>query len=188
VTLCTYAGLYGNISFCQPTPCLSFASFNSLVYLLGDPSSFAHGANIHPLSSLVSYQLSSPCCLTHPEGTPQIKLHIYIDDINNISCLVWYIYVYIKFDGAARQRRRGSGGGFPAQRQPGCSANRKEACGVVCAVAQAAGVAMAVVARCSGWRRLVRRLARPPVKRTGALVMPQEWSQHFIAIIFTCFY
>jgi hypothetical protein len=51
-------------------------------YLLGDPSSFARGANIHPLSSLVSYQLYSPCWLTHPEGTPQIKLHIYIDDIN----------------------------------------------------------------------------------------------------------
>jgi hypothetical protein len=54
-------------------------------YLLGDPSSFARGANIHPLTSLVSYQLSSPCCLTHPEGSPQIKLHIYIEDINNIS-------------------------------------------------------------------------------------------------------
>jgi hypothetical protein len=61
------------------------------VYLLGDPSSFARGANTHPLSSLVSYQLFSPCCLTHPGSTPQIKLHIYIDNINNISCPVWYV-------------------------------------------------------------------------------------------------
>jgi hypothetical protein len=70
--------------FCQPTPYFPFASSNSLVYLLGDPSSFARGVIIHPLSSLVRYQLSSPCCLTHPEGTPQTKLHIYTDDINNI--------------------------------------------------------------------------------------------------------
>ncbi len=62
-----------------------FAPFVFPVYLLGDSSSFAHGANIYPLSSLVSYQLFSPCCLTHLEGTPQINLHIYIDDINNIS-------------------------------------------------------------------------------------------------------
>jgi hypothetical protein len=50
-------------------------------HLLGDPSSYACGANIHPLLSLVSYQLFSPCCLTRPEDIPQIKLHIYIDDI-----------------------------------------------------------------------------------------------------------
>jgi hypothetical protein len=54
---------------------------NILFYLLGDPSSYTRGANIHPLSSLVSYQLFSPCCLTRPEETPQIKLHIYIDNI-----------------------------------------------------------------------------------------------------------
>ncbi len=38
------------------------------VYLLGDPYSFARGANIHPLLSLVSYQLFSPCFLTHPKA------------------------------------------------------------------------------------------------------------------------
>jgi hypothetical protein len=54
-------------------------------YLLEDPFSCARDVNIHLPSSLVSYQLSSPCCLTHPEDTPQIKLHIYIDNINNIS-------------------------------------------------------------------------------------------------------
>jgi hypothetical protein len=59
---------------------------NNPVYLLGDPSSFARGANTHPLLSLAGYQLFSPCCLAHPKGTPQIKSHIYIDDINNISC------------------------------------------------------------------------------------------------------
>jgi hypothetical protein len=85
MALCIYADSYGNIYFCQPTPCFPIASLNSLVNLLGDPSSFARGANIHPLSSLVSYQLSFPCCFTHPEGTPQIKLNIYIDGTNNIS-------------------------------------------------------------------------------------------------------
>jgi hypothetical protein len=62
-----------------------FASFDSPIYLIGDPSSFARGVNVLTLSSLVSYQLFSPCGLTYPKGTPQIKLHIYIDEINNIS-------------------------------------------------------------------------------------------------------
>jgi hypothetical protein len=84
--------------FCQPIPSPPLASFNPSyticppVYLLGDPSYFARGANTHPLLPLVGYQLSSPCCLTHPEGTPQIKLHIYIDNINNISRPGWYNY------------------------------------------------------------------------------------------------
>jgi hypothetical protein len=66
------------LSLIYPTP---LACTNPSFYLLVDSSSYAHGANIHPLLSLVSYQLFSPCCLTHPEDTPQIKLHIYIDDI-----------------------------------------------------------------------------------------------------------
>ncbi len=74
----------------RPLPPLAFSiplspSFVFPVTYLGDPSSFARGANIHPLSSLVSYQLFSPYYLTHPEGTPQITLHIYIDDINNMA-------------------------------------------------------------------------------------------------------
>jgi hypothetical protein len=40
-----------------------------LFYLLGDPSFSNHGANIHPLSSLASNQLLTPCCLTLPEDT-----------------------------------------------------------------------------------------------------------------------
>jgi hypothetical protein len=59
---------------------LPFAHINRSCYLLGDTSSYAFGANIHLLSSLVSYQLFSPCCLTHPKDILQIKLHIYIDD------------------------------------------------------------------------------------------------------------
>ncbi len=47
-----------------------------------------------PPSSVVSYQLFSPCSLTHPEDTPQIKLHIYKDDIN-ISQSVWYKYIIL---------------------------------------------------------------------------------------------
>ncbi len=60
---------------------LPLEGINHPLCLLRDPSSYARGANIHPLSSLASYQLFSPCCLTHPEDTAQIKLHIYIDDI-----------------------------------------------------------------------------------------------------------
>jgi hypothetical protein len=41
-----------------------------LFYLLGDPSFSVRGANIHPLLSLASSQLLTPCCLTHPEDTP----------------------------------------------------------------------------------------------------------------------
>jgi hypothetical protein len=44
---------------CSPTP---------LFYLLGDPASFARGANSHPLLPLVCYQLFSPCCFTHPKA------------------------------------------------------------------------------------------------------------------------
>ncbi len=58
-----------------------FARISRSLYLLGDPSSCARGANIHPLLSLVSYQLFPPCYLTRPKVTPQIKLHIYIDVI-----------------------------------------------------------------------------------------------------------
>ncbi len=43
-------------------------------------------------STLVPGLLSTvlPLLLRPPQGTPQIKLHIYIDDINNISRPVWY--------------------------------------------------------------------------------------------------
>jgi hypothetical protein len=40
------------------------------LYFLGDLSFDDCGENIHPLSSMFSYQLSLPCCLTHPEDTP----------------------------------------------------------------------------------------------------------------------
>ncbi len=41
-------------------------------------------------STLVPGLLSTahPLLLHPPQGIPWIKLHIYIDDINNISCLV----------------------------------------------------------------------------------------------------
>jgi hypothetical protein len=47
-----------------------FAWTNRPLYLLGDPFSYDCGAIIRPLSSLVSYQLPFPCCLTYPEDTP----------------------------------------------------------------------------------------------------------------------
>ncbi len=58
------------LSLIYPAP---LACTNPYLYLLGDPFSYICGANIHPLSSLVSYQLFSPCCLTRPKDTPQIK-------------------------------------------------------------------------------------------------------------------
>ncbi len=43
-----------------------FERINPLFYLLGDPSFGDRGANIHPLSSLVSDQLLTPSFLTLP--------------------------------------------------------------------------------------------------------------------------
>ncbi len=56
-------------------------------YLLEDPSFGDRGANIHPLSSLVGDQLPTSCFLTLPEDTPQITLHVYIDNITTSATL-----------------------------------------------------------------------------------------------------
>ncbi len=45
------------------------------------------GVNIHPLLSLVGDQLPTPCFLTLPEDTPQLTLHVYIDDITTSATL-----------------------------------------------------------------------------------------------------
>jgi hypothetical protein len=95
MTICTHTHTFSDVSSCWPTPCPPLCFIQSLLY--NPPSClltwrslfFALGANTHPLLSLVGYQLFSPCCLTHPKGTPHIMLHIYIDDIN-ISRPVWY--------------------------------------------------------------------------------------------------
>ncbi len=63
------------------------AQVNSHFYLLGDPSSDDHVANVHPPSSLVSDQLLTPCCLTLPVDTPRFMLHVYIDDITTSATL-----------------------------------------------------------------------------------------------------
>jgi hypothetical protein len=58
----TLAPIFGiPIPLCmnQPFPLLTWRSLFNI-----------RDANTHPLSSLVSYQLSLPCCLTHPEDTP----------------------------------------------------------------------------------------------------------------------
>jgi hypothetical protein len=55
-----------------------------IFYLLGDPSFDDRGANVHPLSSLVSDQLFTPCFLTLPNPSrrhPWFMLHVYSDDI-----------------------------------------------------------------------------------------------------------
>jgi hypothetical protein len=57
---------------------------NPLYYLLGDPSFGDRGANVHPLSPLVSGQLFTPCFLTLPNPSqrhPWFMLHVYRDDI-----------------------------------------------------------------------------------------------------------
>ncbi len=66
------------------TPCMSKPP---LFYLLGDPSFGDRGANIHPLSSLVSNQLFTPCFLTLPGDTQRFMLHVYIDDITTSATL-----------------------------------------------------------------------------------------------------
>jgi hypothetical protein len=61
-----------------------------LYYLLGDPSFGDRGANIHPLSSLVSDQLFTPCFLTLPNPSrrhPRFMLHVYRDDIRTSATL-----------------------------------------------------------------------------------------------------
>ncbi len=62
------------------------ARINCPLYLLGDPSSCDRGANIHPLSFLISYQLFPPCCLNHPidQVTCLHRRH------HNICRSVWY--------------------------------------------------------------------------------------------------
>ncbi len=45
-----------------------FTLANPSCYLLGEPASLARGVNTHPLLFLVSYQLFSPCCITHPKA------------------------------------------------------------------------------------------------------------------------
>ncbi len=71
-----------SLLFPAPTACI-----NPSFYSLGDPSSFARGANTHPLLSLVSYQLFSLAVSPTPR---HLTLHIYIYNINNISrsCLI----------------------------------------------------------------------------------------------------
>ncbi len=70
-----YACIYTTMMFffsVNPPFASIFASFfpplpdpTLLVYLLGDPASFACCVNTHSLLSLVSYQLFSPCYFTH---------------------------------------------------------------------------------------------------------------------------
>jgi hypothetical protein len=62
------------------SPCMSQRPF---LYLLGDPSFGDRGANVHPPSPLASDQLFTSCCLTLPEDTPPLMLHVYIDDITS---------------------------------------------------------------------------------------------------------
>ncbi len=67
-----------------------------LFYLLGDPSFGDRGANIHPLSSLVSDQLPTPCFLTLPNPPrrhPWFMLHVYIDDITTSETLSNTVHV-----------------------------------------------------------------------------------------------
>ncbi len=63
-------------------PCITHPS----IYLLGDPFSFACGANTHPLLSLVSYQMFSPCYFTHPK-TPLRSSYIFTWTTSTISAV-----------------------------------------------------------------------------------------------------
>jgi hypothetical protein len=57
---------------------------NPPFYLLANPFFVDRGANVHPLSSLVSDQLLTPCSLTLPHPSrqhPKFMLHVYRDNI-----------------------------------------------------------------------------------------------------------
>jgi hypothetical protein len=44
------------------------------------------------------FAINCPPLLLHPpQGTPQNKLHIFIDDINNISCPIWHTVEWYHF-------------------------------------------------------------------------------------------
>jgi hypothetical protein len=82
---------------CQPTPLLPTLALScpfhmiQPFFLLTWGSCFFCSWCEYP-STLVLGLLSTllPLLLHPPQGTPQIKLHIYIDDINNISPPVWH--------------------------------------------------------------------------------------------------
>jgi hypothetical protein len=89
---CTCIQLYINL-----TPCFSFPRFFYTCqpcFLLTWRTSFTCSWCECP-SFLVPGLLSTahPLLLHPPQDTSQIKLHIYIDDINNISRLLWYKYI-----------------------------------------------------------------------------------------------
>jgi hypothetical protein len=81
-------------------PCMNQPS---LFYLLGDPPFGDRGANIHPLSSLVSDQLFTPCFLTLPRDTPRFMLHVYIDDITTSATLLMQLNS-MEFLGIAKRK------------------------------------------------------------------------------------
>jgi hypothetical protein len=76
---------------------------SSLFHLLGNPSFGDRGANAHPLSSLVSDQLFTPCFLTLPNPSrrhPWFMLHVYRDDITTSATLsdtvnIQYVYAIL---------------------------------------------------------------------------------------------
>jgi hypothetical protein len=71
----------------NPAPCFLLPTpFTYYPFLLTWRTSFlARGANTHPLSCLVCYQLLTLCCFTQPDTPHRSSYSIYIDDINNIS-------------------------------------------------------------------------------------------------------
>ncbi len=72
-----------------------FAWIDCPFYLLGDPFSCDCGANIHPLSSLVSNQLFTPCCLTHPEDTHGSSyMFTLMTSQHQLLCLIQIAYEY----------------------------------------------------------------------------------------------
>jgi hypothetical protein len=79
------------ISICQ-------SSLHYPFFLLTWRISFLdRGANTHSLLSLVCYRLFTLCHFSHPDTPQRSSYNIYIDDINNISCPVWYNELYLIF-------------------------------------------------------------------------------------------
>ncbi len=99
--ICTDIQAYNN-SLVNPPPCF-LLSLHSVpfymtlpLFLLTWKTSFFCSWCEYP-STLVPGLLSTvlPLLLHPPQDTPQIKLHIYIDEINNVIRSVWHTYFFL---------------------------------------------------------------------------------------------
>jgi hypothetical protein len=84
------------LPFCpSSTPCMTEPPH---FYLLGDPFFGDRGANVHPLSSLVSDQLPTPCSLTlpHPSWQHPSSCYMFTETTSQhqLHCLIHKLFYH----------------------------------------------------------------------------------------------